>query len=248
MIANSPSDASSAHEKPKSKKLNCSLSGKEYSKHDLVALETLRPSLAQRIRQDHPELASDALISKMELARYRTLYVEELLTAEHGDLTELDRQVAQSLATHETLAENIDAEFEVERTLGERLSDHLASFGGSWTFIIIFGGMLFVWIVFNQEVADRSRFDPYPYILLNLILSTIAALQAPVIMMSQKRQEVKDRLRSQSDYRINLKAELEIRHLHEKIDHLISRQWQRLTEIQQMQLETMQEMVRGKRD
>lgn len=247
MSANSPSDGSSAHEKPKSKKLNCSLSGKEYSKHDLVALETLRPSLAQRIRQDHPELASDALVSKTELARYRTLYVEELLIAEHGDLTELDRQVAQSLATHETLAENIDAEFEVERTLGERLSDHLASFGGSWTFIIIFGGMLFVWIVFNQEVSDRSRFDPYPYILLNLILSTIAALQAPVIMMSQKRQEVKDRLRSQSDYRINLKAELEIRHLHEKIDHLISRQWQRLTEIQQMQLETMQEMVRGKR-
>jgi uncharacterized membrane protein len=94
-------------------------------------------------------------------------------------------------------------------------------------------------------VTDPSRFDPYPYILLNLILSCLAALQAPVIMMSQKRQEVKDRMRSQSDYRIDLKAELEIRHLHEKIDHLISRQWQRLTEIQQMQLETMHEMSRG---
>ena len=106
-------------------------------------------------------------------------------------------------------------------------------------------GQIFVWILYNQAVSDRSRFDPYPYILLNLILSCLAALQAPVIMMSQKRQEVKDRMRSQSDYRIDLKAELEIRHLHEKMDHLISRQWQRLTEIQQMQLETMHEMSRS---
>jgi uncharacterized membrane protein len=210
-----------------------------------VQLDALRPSLADRIRQDHPELGYDALISKAELAQYRTKYVEELLKAEHGDLTELDRQVAESLATHETLAENIEAEFEVERTFGERLSDHLASFGGSWTFIIIFGGVIFVWILVNQAASDPGRFDPYPYILLNLILSCLAALQAPVIMMSQKRQEVKDRLRSQSDYRIDLKAELEIRHLHEKIDHLISRQWQRLTEIQQMQLETMHEMTRS---
>ena len=108
------------------------------------------PSLADRIRQDHPELGYDALISKAELAQYRTKYVEELLKAEHGDLTELDRQVAESLATHETLAENHEAEFEVERTFGERLSDHLASFGGSWTFIIIFGGVIFVWILVNQ--------------------------------------------------------------------------------------------------
>jgi uncharacterized membrane protein len=245
MNTNSTSGPASTPDKPKSKKGICSVSGKEYGRRDLVALDALRPSLADRIRQDHPELGYDALVSKAELGRYRTKYVEELLKDEHGDLTELDRQVAESLATHETLAENIDAEFEVERTLGERLSDHLASFGGSWTFIIIFGCILFVWILYNQAVSDPARFDPYPYILLNLILSCLAALQAPIIMMSQKRQEVKDRLRSQSDYRIDLKAELEIRHLHEKMDHLISRQWQRLTEIQQMQLETMHEMARS---
>ncbi len=245
MNENSASDPASPQPKPKLKKSICSISGKEYARRDLVQLDALRPSLADRIRQDHPELGFDALVSKAELGRYRAKYVEELLKAEHGDLTELDRQVAESLATHETLAENIEAEFEVERTLGERLSDHLASFGGSWTFIMIFGGVLFVWILYNQAVSDPARFDPYPYILLNLILSCLAALQAPIIMMSQKRQEVKDRLRSQSDYRIDLKAELEIRHLHEKIDHLISRQWQRLTEIQQMQLETMHEMARS---
>ena len=135
------------------------------------------------------------------------------------------------MATHETLAENVEEEFEDRRTLGEFLSDRLASFGGSWTFIIAFAIVLMVWTAFNLVVPEAERFDPYPYILLNLFLSMLAALQAPIIMMSQKRQEAKDRLRSQSDYRVSLKAELEIRHLHEKMDHLISRQWQRLAEI-----------------
>ena len=218
------------------------ISGKETPRRQLVSLQQLLPALAERIRSDHPELDADAVISRSELARYRTLYVEELLTAEHGELTDLDRQVAESVATHDTLAENTDMEFEERRTFGERLSDHLASFGGSWTFIIWFLAALIIWIVFNQAAPGQDHFDPYPYILLNLILSCLAALQAPVIMMSQKRQEAKDRLRSQSDYRVNLKAELEIRHLHEKVDHLMSRQWQRLAEIQQMQLEIMQDM------
>src|SRR6202011_1228329 len=130
-------------------------------------------------------------------------------------------------------------EFEDQRTLGERLSDKLASFGGSWIFIIVFFVILVAWTVFNLVVPERDRFDPYPYILLNLFLSMLAAIQAPIIMMSQKRQESKDRLRSESDYRVNLKDELESRHLHEKMDHLISRQWQRLAEIQQLQIETM---------
>ena len=98
-----------------------------------------------------------------------------------------------------------------------------------------------VWMVINIIEGDLRAFDPYPFILLNLLLSCLAAIQAPVIMMSQKRQEAKDRLRSENDYRVNLKAELEIRHLHEKMDYLIQRQWQRLTEIQQLQLEIMQE-------
>ena len=127
-----------------------------------MSIETFRPSLEARIRQDFPDLEHDANVSKAELARYRTLYVEGLLRAEHGDLTELDQQVATSLATHETLAENIGAEFEVERTFGERLSDTIASFGGSWTFIISFFIVLLIWIAFNQAVSDASRFDPYP--------------------------------------------------------------------------------------
>jgi uncharacterized membrane protein len=229
----------------KASKAVCAITGRERPRRDLVSLETLRPSLADRIRQDHPELGPDALISRAEVARYRALYVEELLQAEHGEFTQLDRQVAESIAKHDTIAENVEAEFEDRRSLGERLSDHLASFGGSWTFISIFGIWLAIWILFNQTVPRGDQFDPYPYILLNLILSCIAALQAPIIMMSQKRLEAKDRLRSESDYRVNLKAELEIRHLHEKMDHLMSRQWQRLAEIQQMQLEIMHETSRA---
>jgi len=231
----------------KSTKSVCAISGKERPRRDLIPLDAVRPSLAERIRRDRPDLAPDALISLSELAKYRTLYVEELLLAENGELTELDRQVAESIATHETLAENVEEEFEENWTFAERLSDHLASFGGSWTFIILFAMILIVWMAFNVAVADEIRFDPYPYILLNLVLSTLAAIQAPIIMMSQKRQEAKDRLRSQNDYQVNLKAELEIRHLHEKLDHLLSRQWQRLAEIQQMQLELMHDMSRGNR-
>jgi hypothetical protein len=127
-----------ANSSKKTKRIACAISGKERPRNDLASLETLRPSLVDRIRIDHPSLPPDALISRTELAHYRTLYVEELLKAEHGELTELDRQVAESIATHDTLAENIEAEFEVQRTLGERMSDHLATFGGSWTFIILF--------------------------------------------------------------------------------------------------------------
>ncbi|MBP2300477.1 DUF1003 domain-containing protein [Azospirillum picis] len=224
-----------------SKRHPCAISGKRRPKRDLIALDALRPNLADRIRRDHPHLDPESLISRQELARYRSLYVAELLQAEHGELSELDREVAESLARHDTLAENPEEEYDDRRTLGERLSDGLASFGGSWAFLISFGLFLAVWMAVNVIEGEPRSFDPYPFILLNLLLSCLAAIQAPVIMMSQKRQEAKDRLRSENDYRVNLKAELEIRHLHEKMDYLIQRQWQRLTEIQQLQLEIMQE-------
>lgn len=219
----------------------CSISGRERPRRDLVGLDMIMPSLADRIRRDHPDLKTEAMISLEELARYRTVYVEELLRDEHGDLTKIERRVAESLATHDTLAENIEQEYEEDRTFGEKVSDRLASFGGSWAFLISFAVFLAIWMGYNIWVGEKVAFDVYPFILLNLVLSTIAAIQAPIIMMSQKRQEAKDRLRSHNDYQVNLKAELEIRHLHEKIDHLISKQWQRLAEIQQLQLEIMQQ-------
>ena len=219
----------------------CAISGLPNRKRDLIPLDNVRPSLADHIRKEHPGLGGEALISKAQLAKFRMKYVEELLESEHGEFTELERQVATSIANHDTIAENVEDDFEEERTFGQRLSDHLASFGGSWAFLITFAVVLFVWMAINLLLGERRAFDSYPFILLNLVLSCIAAIQAPIIMMSQKRQEAKDRLRALNDYRVNLKAELEIRHLHEKLDHLISKQWQRLAEIQRMQLEIMQE-------
>ncbi len=228
----------------KAEKMPCAITGRDWPRRQLINLETVRPRLVERIRRDYPDLPNDALIAQSELARFRTLYVEELLRDESGEITEIERRVAESLATHETLAENVEERFEDRRTFGEVVSDHLASFGGSWLFIMSFMILLGIWIAFNLARGDQQAFDPYPFILLNLILSCIAAQQAPIIMMSQKRQEAKDRLRSLNDYQVNLKAELEIRHLHEKLDHLISRQWQRLAEIQQLQLEMMQDRRR----
>ena len=119
----------------------------------------------------------------------------------------------------------------------------MASFGGSWAFIIIFGSVLLAWIVVNSVVLMRRPFDPYPYILLNLILSCLAAIQAPIIMMSQNRQEARDRLRAEHDYEVNLKAEIEIRQLHVKLDQLINHSWHRLLDIQQVQIDLMEELA-----
>ena len=223
------------------KKLFCAITQKELPRKQLIELGSLRPSLADRIREDHPDLQDDAHIAINEAERYRTLYVEEMLKLEHGELTELDRQVAESLADHDTIVENIEEEFEETRTFGERVSDGLASFGGSWAFLISFFLVLIVWMAINIWLGERNAFDAYPFILLNLVLSCIAAIQAPIIMMSQRRQETKDRLRAFNDYKVNLKAELEIRHIQEKLDYLLTKQWQRLSEMQQMQMELMQE-------
>ena len=135
----------------------------------------------------------------------------------------------------------IEEVYDDHRSIGDQLADNLAKFGGSWYFLSGFGIFLACWIALNVLIYAKWSFDPYPFIFLNLMLSCLAAIQAPVILMSQRRAEKKDRLRAESDYRVNLKAELEIRHLHEKLDYLVSKQWERLMEIQQLQLETLQE-------
>ena len=210
----------------------------------LMPAALIRPPIADQIRKELPDWSPEGYICRTDLNRFRMGYIESLLESEKGELSSLDHQVLESLKQHETLTSNIDVEFDKDLSLGEKLSDKLADFGGSWRFLIIFGGILFLWIGINSIALLTKPFDPFPYILLNLILSCLAAVQAPVIMMSQNRQEAKDRLRSQHDYRVNLKAELEIRQLHEKIDHLLSRQWERLVEIQQIQIDLMSEIVR----
>ena len=161
---------------------------------------------------------------------------------EKGELNELDKKVAKSISEQKILSQDINVEYESKLSFGDGLADRVAEFGGSWRFIIIFGVIILVWILINTILLFAPKpFDPYPYILLNLMLSCLAAMQAPIIMMSQNRQESKDRLRSEHDYEVNLKAELEIQHLNEKLDYLINHQWKNLLEIQQMQMEMLEE-------
>ena len=223
----------------------CAICGKEA--RDARAFGLVRPAIAQAMLADHPELSADSTICGRHAAPYRSQYVTELLARERGELSDLEKQVLESLAREETVSENVEEEYEDERTFGERAADVVADFGGSWNFILAFALVLVIWMAFNVWAAANAVFDPYPFILLNLVLSCLAAIQAPIIMMSQKRQESKDRLRSENDYKVNLKAELEIRHLHDKVDHIITRQWQRLAEIQQIQLEMMHDLAHGRR-
>jgi len=220
----------------------CPICGKTWPKAQMVPVGILRPAVAQEIVRAHPTLSPEDSICLEDLGSFRGEYVESILEAEKGELSSLEEEVLQSLKENEILSTDVEKEFVTALTFGERLSDRIADFGGSWAFIIIFFAILAVWIAINTVALLLKPFDPYPYIFLNLVLSCLAAMQAPVIMMSQNRQEDRDRLRSQHDYQVNLKAELEIRHLHQKVDHLLKQQWERLIEIQNVQLELMEEI------
>ena len=210
---------------------------------EVLSAEMIREPIVERIKATHPDWSSKGFICISDLNRFRTEYVQDVIKTDKGELSALEEQVVRSLTEQELLSKNINIEYDQQRSLGERMADKLADFGGSWRFISIFGGILFLWIAVNSALMIWKPFDPYPFIFLNLILSCLAAIQAPIIMMSQNRQETRDRLHAEQDYRINLKAELEIRHLHEKLDHLLMNQWQRLMEIQQIQMELMDELT-----
>ncbi len=221
---------------------HCQICGRKASDVTLQPAAFVRPVIEDLIVKANPGWSVEGYICADDLNRFRYDYIRSLLETEKGELSELDREVVESIKEHEILSSNPNQDYDATLTFGERLSDKIAEFGGSWRFIIIFACILVAWLSINSAVLFFKPFDPYPYILLNLILSCLAAIQAPIIMMSQNRQEAKDRLRASHDYQINLKAELEIRNLHQKIDHLLSRQWERLVEIQSIQLEVLEEI------
>jgi uncharacterized membrane protein len=214
----------------------------------MIPGEMLRPAIIEMIKKRDPSCAHSRMICVDCLDLFRSEYVEDALKDEVGELSKLEQEVVDSLREQENLTENINRAFERSITFGQHVADRVATFGGSWIFIGAFFLVLAAWIVINSVATIRTPFDPYPYILLNLILSCLAAIQAPIIMMSQNRIEVRDRLRSENDYQVNLKAELEIRHLHEKLDVLLKHQWQKLLEIQQIQMDFMKELVRRNPD
>jgi uncharacterized membrane protein len=168
--------------------------------------------------------------------------IEDILNVQNDQIKKLHQIVLQSIKEEDILVSNLLNPPAEEYTTGQRVSDKVAKFGGSWTFIITFMIILFAWIAYNSVIPQAGRFDPYPFILMNLVLSCVAALQAPIIMMSQNRQEEKDRMRAENDYMINLKAELEVRGLHQKVDLLLEEQIKTLFEIQARQMEMLKSL------
>ena len=219
------------------------LSGKEFPENLKVNARNISTAILQKIKSEYPHFVESGYLSVSELNEFRNRYIESTMRDELGSLSHLEQEVLEALHKNQLISDNIDDANEENLTVGQKLADRIASFGGSWTFIISFFVFLFSWIGLNAFMLTTKAYDPFPFILLNLILSCLAALQAPLIMMSQNRLEEKDRLRAKNDYQVNLKAEVEIRMLHEKMDHLILNQQQRLFEIQHIQVEMLNEIT-----
>jgi uncharacterized membrane protein len=220
------------------------ISNNEYPVSERVSGKTVRLSVLKLIQLDNPQFTADKFLALSELNLYREKYIEHFISNQVDNITDSEQTVLNSLKDNTILTDKLDGDDEQSMTFGQRIADKVATFGGSWIFIISFALFLFIWISVNIYWLANKAFDPYPFILLNLILSSLAAIQAPVIMMSQNRQEEKDRERAKKDYMVNLKSELEIRMLHEKLDHLIINQQQEVVEIHRVQIEMMNDILK----
>jgi uncharacterized membrane protein len=223
----------------------CQICKKEKKLNELMPGISIPNSIVDLITQNNYKWDPEGFICFDDLNKFRSEFVHGILTEEKGTLSEFEKEVLDSIVERDILSRDVDESYETKASWGEKLSDKIARFGGSWPFIIIFLVFILVWMMINVVFLAKQSFDPYPFILLNLVLSCIAAIQAPVIMMSQNRQESKDRVRSMHDYQVNLKAEVEIRRLHDKMDHLLKQQGMRMLEIQQIQMEMMEEISKN---
>lgn len=218
-----------------------SISDISFPESEKIYGKSIHDPILGLIIKDHPSFCDDDCISVQELNEYRQKYISNYLSAEIGTLSDLEKSVISSLKEDKSIVSIVEDEDE-KRDFGQKIADKVADFGGSWTFIISFVAFIVVWISSNVYLLLNKGFDPYPFILLNLILSCIAALQAPVIMMSQNRQEEKDRERAKKDFQINLKAEEEIRILQKKLDHILEHQHHELLKIQSEQTKLLHEI------
>ena len=223
-------------------KVNCSLCGTEVEGRSLASPQKLENRILDLIKKDRPEWEAKRGICPNCLEQYRAKKFVDYLEAEYQKLSEIEQSVVSKITRRGRVSRVVHQEFDASMGVGERVADKVAQFGGSWRFIGLFGGILVSWMAVNAFVLVRHPFDPYPFILLNLVLSTLAALQAPVIMMSQNRQAEKDRMHARQDYEINLMAEIEIRDLHDKLDSLRFKQWHELWHIQKRQIELLEHL------
>jgi len=223
-------------------KINCSLCDAPVEGRTLASPQKLENRIIDLIKKDRPEWEGKRGICANCLEQYRAKKFIGYLEAEYQKLSELEHAVVSKVTRRGRVSKLVHQDMDTQMTFGERVADKVAQFGGSWGFIGLFGGILVVWMLVNAWVLARHPFDPYPFILLNLVLSTLAALQAPVIMMSQNRQAHKDRKHAQQDYEVNLMAEIEIRDLHDKLDSLRFKQWHELWHIQKRQIELLEHL------
>ena len=220
--------------------MKCFVTQKPINRYEAVKGKEIQQEIFKLIQQDYPAITEEDYVSIKVLNKYRRQFFANLISQEKGEMEKLDQDVVEAIRDNSILSENIKENTSKPLTTGDRIADKVASFGESWTFIISFFIFLLAWMFLNFWMLHNKGFDPYPFILLNLILSCLAAIQAPIIMMSQNRQEDKDRDRAEHDYKINLKAELEIKLLSEKIDHLLVHQNKKLLEIQEMQIQYLE--------
>ncbi len=234
------------HAKQKLMTVKCQICGRDLPLSEAVPVDLIRDSLIPTLKESCPNLDPAGYVGMDELNKARVKHAQTITADESTEVGDLKRQVAESLLQQETITKNSEKEFDAQATRGEKVADKVAAFGGSWTFITIFMVILFLWMAGNTTLVLSKPFDPYPYIFLNLVLSCLAAIQAPVIMMSQNRSEARDRMRGDNDYKTNLKAEIEIQIINEKLDKLLNDQWKHLLEIQQMQMEMIEELAKNR--
>jgi uncharacterized membrane protein len=220
------------------------ISGKEISDSESIKGRDIRAGIFKLIQSKNPDFTADDYASLEEVNLYSKLFLIQLFTEEKGELESLDKDVLSAIRDNTLLSDTNESLLDTKLSAGQKVADKIAEFGGSWTFIISFFSFLMIWMLINIFIMVKKPFDPYPFILLNLILSCLAAIQAPIIMMSQNRQESKDRQRAELDYKVNLKAELEIKLLSEKMDYLLIHQNKKLLEIQEVQMEYLEGLIK----
>jgi len=229
--------------KVKGKKQECAICGQMFLNKDLTPYDLVSHDVSSLIKNIASGWDEDKYICFKDLNHLRSEYIKASILKNQNEISDIEHTIIQSISEYEAVSENINEIYNENISFGDRLADKIATFGGSWGFIIFFISILFIWILINSAILINKTFDPFPFILLNLILSSLAAFQAPIIMMSQNRQAKKDRIQAEMDYKVNLKAELEIRQIRTKLDQLSSHQWQRLLEIQELQNELLQKSV-----
>lgn len=204
------------------KKAKCSICYKGFNLIDLRPLLMVRDAVWDMMSKETSLKREEGYVCNSDYQSYQIKHLKQLLKEERGKISGLEQQVIDSFKSQELLTEDTNKSLEESLTFGERVADKVSSFGGSWKFILLFFSFMLGWMFLNTYVLLQDQFDPYPYILLNLTLSCLAAVQAPIIMMSQNRRAERDHIQAENDYKVNLKAELQIRHLNMKLDRFIN--------------------------